>query len=88
MELTRARVVIDATDYRVHEFTAAGSLLGLPFDASIRLLTHEINGTDLRPDEWAVPQEPGDVVIEGDGVGELNDSMTVVLRELGRLRDR
>lgn len=88
LDVYRARAVIDARDFRVLEFATAGTLLGQPFDVSFKLLTQEINGGSLPPDAWEIQEDADDVVIEGEGKGEFTDSMSVVLRELGKTRGR
>lgn len=85
--LHRARVDIDARDFRVREFFGSGALLGLPFEVSFKLIS-QIKTASITPAEWEIEQGPDDVVIEGDGVGEADDSMMVVLRELGRMQGR
>ena len=87
LTLDHARVEIDGRDFRVREFAARGSLLGLPFDVSIRLIG-QIKAAQVAPTEWEIQPGAGDVVLEGDGRGELTDSMDLVLRELGRLQGR
>jgi hypothetical protein len=88
LDVTRARAVIDATDFRVLEFATAGTLLGQPFDVSFKLLTQEIDGGSLPASAWAIEEDADDVVIEGEGAGEFTDSLTVALREIGRTRGR
>ena len=85
--LTRARVEIDGQDFRVREFTGRGTLLGLPFDVSFKLIA-QVKAATVDPSEWEVEQGPDDVVVEGEGSGEFSDSMAVVLRELGRTQGR
>ena len=88
LDVHRARAVIDARDFRVLEFATAGTLLGQPFDVSFKLLSQEINGDSLPTDAWELDEDADDVVIEGEGTGEFTDSMSVVLRELGKTRGR
>jgi hypothetical protein len=81
--LNRARVEIDGRDFRVRDFSATGTMLGLPFDASFTLIT-QIKAANLAPGDWEIEIGPDDVVIEGAGEGEFSDSTRIVLRELGR----
>ena len=87
LRLDHARVEIDGRDFRVREFAARGTLLGLPFDVSIRLIS-QIKAAQVAPAEWEIQPGAGDVVLEGDGRGDVTDSMDLVLRELGRLHGR
>jgi len=88
LDLQRARAVIDATDFRVLEFAAAGSLLNQPFDLTFRLLTQSIIGGGVPDDVWTIAEDADDVVISGSGVGEFTDSLSVALRELGKSAGR
>jgi hypothetical protein len=85
LALNRARVDIDGRDFRVREFSGSGTLLGLPFEVSVRLIA-QTRSASVEPSEWEIAQGPGDVVIAGDAPGEFTDSMAVVLRELGRMQ--
>jgi hypothetical protein len=85
--LSRARVDIDGGDFRVREFSGRGALLGLPFEVSFKLIA-QVKAASVLPGEWEIDQGPEDVVIEGDGSGEADDSLTVVLRELARMQGR
>jgi hypothetical protein len=88
LDLYKARVVIDGHDFRVREFTASGVLLKQPFDVSFTLI-QQIKAAAIAPAEWEIAVGPDDVVIEGESSGEpLADVMSIVLRELGKTRDR
>ena len=85
--LNRARIDIDGRDFRVRDFSAAGVLLGLPFDVSFTLLT-QVKAASVEPALWEIESGPDDVVIEGEGEGDFSDSTRIVLRELGRRLER
>jgi hypothetical protein len=89
LDLFSARTVISATDFRIQEFTATGTMLRQPFSVSVKLRTHEYIGGAVSDESFAITPGPDDVVLEGqadeDPVTEL---MTTVLRELGRARGK
>lgn len=88
LELQGARVVIDGGDFRVREFAASGVLLKQPFDISFTLI-QQVKAATLAPMDWEIAVGPDDIVIEGDASGHpLGDVMNIVLRELGKTRDR
>jgi hypothetical protein len=87
LDLRHARVVIDGGDFRVREFTASGVLFKQPFDVSFTLL-RQVKAAAVAPADWEIPAGPDDVVIEGEGSGRLDDVTNIVLRELGKTRDR
>lgn len=87
LDLRYARVVIDGGDFRVREFAAGGVLFKQPFDLSFKLIRQE-KAAAVGADDWEIPVADGDVVIEGEGAGRLDDVMTIVLRELGKTQGR
>jgi hypothetical protein len=88
-DLTEARVVIDAVDFRVTELFVSGSFLKQAYSLSYRLISHDVVGS-APPDTFAVPKRAGEIVIEGQGSPvPSHDVVMLSLRELTRLkRDR
>ena len=85
-DLSRAEVLIDAKDFRIREFSARGTFLERPYSMSYRLLTRSIVGT-VQPEVFAVPSEPGEIVITGDGTASpATDVFFASLRELARAK--
>jgi hypothetical protein len=85
-DLTEARVLIDARDYRVTEFAVRGSFLKQPYSMSYRLISRFINAT-VKPDPFDVPSQPGEIVITGEGTNvPTHDIVVLALREVTKLR--
>jgi hypothetical protein len=85
-DLSRAEVLIDARDFRVMEFSARGTFLEQPYSMSYRLISRAIVRT-VQPDVFAVPAEPGEIVIAGDGTAiPATDVVFAALRELARAK--
>ncbi len=85
-DLSRAEVLIDATDFRVMEFSARGRFLERPYSVSYRLISRSVVAT-VKPEVFAVPSEPGDIVITGDGTASpATDVVFAALRELARAK--
>jgi len=85
-DLTEARVVIDAVDYRVTELAVSGSFLKQAYSLSYRLISHDVVGS-VRPDTFAVPARAGEIVIDGEGSPvPTHDVVMLSLRELTRLK--
>jgi hypothetical protein len=85
-DLSRAEVLIDAKDFRIMEFSARGTFLEQPYSMSYRLITRSIVGT-VQPDVFAVPSEPGEIVITGNGTASpATDVVFAALRELARAK--
>jgi hypothetical protein len=87
LTLDHARVVIDAADFRVREFTASGVLLKQAFDLSFKLIS-QIKAAAVAQADWEIPVGADDVVIDGEGSGRLDDVTGVVLRELAKAQAR
>jgi hypothetical protein len=85
-DLIEARVLIDATDYRVTEFAVRGSFLKQPYSMSYKLISHVI-AASVQPDAFVVPSQAGALVSDGDGT-RLPTHVVVVLalRELTKLK--
>ena len=87
-DLTEARVLIDANDYRVHELAVKGTFLKQPYSVSYRLISRAVV-TSVTPDTFEVPGQPGQILISGGGSAvPARDAMVLALRELARLTNR
>jgi hypothetical protein len=85
-DLTEARVLIDAADYRVTEFAVRGSFLKQPYSLSYKLISHVI-AASVQPDAFVVPPQTGEIVIDGDGTSvPTHDVVVLALRELTKLK--
>jgi hypothetical protein len=85
-DLTEARVLIDARDYRVTELAVSGSFLKQAYSLSYRLIKHSVVGS-VGPDTFVVPKRPGEIVIDGEGSPvPSHDVVMLSLRELTRLK--
>jgi hypothetical protein len=87
-DLTEARVLVDAEDYRVSEFFVRGTFLKQQYSVSYRLLTRTIAGR-VEGNIFDVPAVPGEIVISGEG-SEIpaRDMMVLGLRELAAAKKR
>jgi hypothetical protein len=85
-DLTEARVVIDARDYRITEFAVSGSFLKQAYSLSYKLISHSVVGS-VPAETFAVPAQPGQIVITGDGSHvPSHDVVMLALRELTKLK--
>jgi hypothetical protein len=85
-DLSEARVLIDARDYRVTEFAVRGSFLKQPYSLSYKLISHVMSAS-VRPDAFDVPSQPGEIVITGEGTTiPTHDVVVLALRELTKLK--
>jgi len=85
-DLTHALVIIDAGDYRITKFTASGTFLKQPYSLSYKLVNHLLAAT-VTPDQFDVPSEPGEIVIQGEGTANpATDVLFAAVRELTRLK--
>jgi hypothetical protein len=85
-DLTEARVLIDARDYRVTEFAVSGSFLKQAYSLSYKLISHTVVGS-VPPDTFSVPAQPGQIVIAGKGSHvPTHDVVVLSLRELTKLK--
>ena len=81
VSLDRARAVITASDSRLVEFSAAGTLSGQAFTIDFAQRFHEWNGTGT--EDFDIAAEPGDTVLEGDAT--TNPLWDVLIRLLDAL---
>jgi hypothetical protein len=85
-DLTDARVLIDARDYRVTEFAVSGSFLKQAYSLSYKLIRHSVVGS-VPADTFLVPDQPGQIVIQGEGSQlPAHDVLVLSLRELTKLK--
>ncbi|MBA2304918.1 MAG: hypothetical protein H0W08_20115 [Acidobacteria bacterium] len=85
-DLTEARVLIDAKDYRVTELAVKGTFLKQAYSVSYRLINRVV-AASVPPDTFEVPRLPGEIVISGGGSAlPARDAMILALRELARLK--
>jgi hypothetical protein len=87
-ELSRARVVIDATDFQILELEAAGSYMRETFSVSFRLRRRQLRPSgEVPPEQFDLPQDANAILIEGPGTDDLgHDLLVSALRELVRSR--
>jgi hypothetical protein len=85
-DLTEARVLIDARDYRVTEFAVSGSFLKQAYSLSYKLISHSVVSS-VPADTFSVPAQPGQIVITGEGSHvPTHDVVVLSLRELTKLK--
>jgi len=85
-DLSEARVLIDARDYRIVEFAVRGTMLKQSYSMSYKLLNHTI-AASLKADAFEVPKQTGEIVIKGDGsTVPTHDVVVLALRELTKLK--
>jgi hypothetical protein len=85
-DLSEARVMIDARDYRVTELAVKGRFLKQPYSVSYRLLSRT-TVTNVEPGTFEVPPVDGEIRIEGKGGAiPAHDAMTLALAELTKLK--
>lgn len=85
-DLSEARVLIDANDYRVTELAVKGTFLKQAYSVEYRLLNRHI-ATSVAVDTFDVPSLPNEILIGGAGsVIPARDAMVLALRELTRLK--
>ena len=85
-DLTHARVVVDATDFRISEFKASGTFLQQPYTISYKLLTRSIVSA-VPAGTFDVPHQAGEIMISGEGTANpAGDALFAALRELAKAR--
>lgn len=87
-DLTEARALIDAGDYRILELSVKGALLKQPYSVSFRAISREVvSQADVPAEEFEMPDVPGAIRFEGEGTAvPARDAMVAALRELARLK--
>jgi hypothetical protein len=87
-DLTEARVLIDARDYRVTEFAVRGSFLKQSYGMSYKLISRVI-AASVQADVFTVPSQPGEIVVTGEGTSvPAHDVVVLALRELTKLKQQ
>ncbi len=85
-DLSEARVLIDARDYRIIELAVKGTFLKQPYSVSFKLNSRSF-ASAVPPETFEVPRQPGEIVISGAGsVLPSRDAMVLALGELARLK--
>jgi hypothetical protein len=85
-DLSEARVLIDARDYRIHEFAVRGSFLKRDYSMSFKLITRSVVGS-VDAGTFDVPRQPNEIVIAGEGSAvPAHDVVVLALRELTKLK--
>jgi hypothetical protein len=80
LDLSHARTVIGAEDFRIHEFEGSGTLLRQPFSVSFRLLEQKV--VAAADANFSLEPGPDDVVIEGTpGDGPIEELLTAIVRQ-------
>ena len=88
LDLSSARAVIDAADFKIREFRASGTMLKQRFDVSFTLI-QQVTAAAVAPQDFEIAAASGDIVLDGDASADpFHDSIDIVLRELGRLKVR
>ncbi|MEO6237930.1 MAG: hypothetical protein ABIQ52_13095 [Vicinamibacterales bacterium] len=83
-DLTEARVLIDARDFRVAELSVRGSFLKQPYSLSYKLTGHRITAR-VAPEAFDVPAQTGEIVIHGQGSNiPMHDVFVLALGELAK----
>jgi hypothetical protein len=87
-DLTEARVLVDASDYHIVEFSVRGSFLKQPYSVSYRLISRVIAAqSDVGADEFEVTSDDSAIRVVGDGSAiPMRDALVLALRELARAR--
>jgi len=86
-DLSEARVLIDARDYRIHEFAVRGSFLKRDYSMSFKLISRSVVGS-ADAATFDVPHQPDEIVIAGEGSAvPAHDVVVLALRELTRLKN-
>jgi len=85
-DLSEARVLIDARDYRITELAVSGSFLKQAYSLTYKLISHSVVGS-VPPETFVVPAQPGQIVISGEGSHlPTHDVVVLSLRELTKLK--
>lgn len=85
-DLTRARVVVDATDFHIVEFSAAGRAVGEQVSVGYRLIEHSAWDSPPADVTFDLPAaDGGAIVMQGEGTKHIAaDFLSLLLREVAR----
>jgi hypothetical protein len=87
LDLSHARTVISAEDFRIHEFEGSGTLLRQPFSVSFKLLEQTV--VAAADANFSLEPGPDDVAIDGTpGDGPVEELLTAIVRDAGRAAGR
>ena len=85
-DLSEARVIVNAADFRVIELAVKGTFLKQAYSVNYRLISRVVTQS-VNADLFDVPAEPNEILIAGEGsVVPARDAMILALRELARLK--
>ena len=87
-DLAEARVLVDAGDYHVVEFSVKGTFLKQPYSVSYRLISRTIaEHASVQASEFELPADGSAISIAGDGSAiPARDALVLALRELARIK--
>jgi hypothetical protein len=87
-DLAEARVLVDASDYHIVEFSVKGTFLKQPYSVSYRLISRDITAQGaVGAGEFEVPSDEGAIRVDGEGSAiPIRDALVLALRELARTR--
>jgi hypothetical protein len=87
-DLQEARILIDATDYRIRELAVRGTFMRKPYALSYKLIRRQVRpSAEVPREEFDVPETPGAVVLSGPGTeNPMRDALVLSLRELAEAR--
>jgi hypothetical protein len=87
-DLAEARVLVDASDYHVVEFSVKGTFLKQPYSVAYRLISRNIAAQAIvQPDTFELPADDNAIRVAGDGSAiPMRDALVLALRELARAR--
>jgi hypothetical protein len=87
-ELSRARVVVDADEFRILELAVTGSYMAEPFSVSFHLRRREmLPSAQVASERFEVPADAGAITIDAAGTDDLGrDLLASALREVARSR--
>ena len=87
-DLAEARVLVDASDYHVVEFSVKGTFLKQPYSVAYRLISRTIGAQAIvQPDTFELPADDNAIRVAGDGSAiPMRDALVLALRELARAK--
>ncbi len=89
IDLERARIVVDGTDFEMVEAEVSGAYMGEAFSVSFRLRNRVAGAGVIPAPDFALPVDPAAVRIEGKGTDDIaHDVLTAALIRLARAGGR